>query len=156
MNIIQKIINSQSIRQSITFIFFGTMFGFLLSRSGATSHDFYAELFLFINYQLLTVIATATATAMVGVQIIKRFKLKTLMTQCPIKIESKKKLPWSYVGAVIFGMGWAISGSCPGTLPAMIGQGQLSSMIVFIGVFVGVWIYAKILKLIEKIEKINH
>ena len=41
------------------FILFGAVFGFLVSRAGATTFDFYAQLFLFQDLQLLWVIATA-------------------------------------------------------------------------------------------------
>ncbi len=130
----------------VIFIFFGMIFGFLLSRGGATTHDFYAELFLFTNLQLIMVIVSATLTTMLGLQIIRRLKLNSLANQQPIQVEAKKKLPGAYFGACIFGVGWAISGSCPGTLPAMIGQGQLTGIVVFIGIFIGIWLYAKLSK----------
>ncbi len=58
------------------FLLFGAVFGFLLSRAGATTFDFYAKLFLFENLQLLWVIATAATVGALGVFLLKRLRAR--------------------------------------------------------------------------------
>lgn len=123
------------------FIILGALFGFLLSRAGATTYDFYAKLFLFQDFQLLWVIVFAAAVGFVGTRILKAVQAKTLATKEPISYEGKPYKKSLIPGSILFGIGWGLAGACPGTSLAMIGEGKLGAAITVLGMFVGTYLY---------------
>lgn len=125
----------------IGFLLFGGLFGFLLSRAGATTYDFYANLFLFEDMRLAIVIGSAVAVGAPGVWLLKRARAKALFDGKPIAFKPKgmkRELP---VGAVLLGLGWGIAGACPGTVMAMLGEGKFASLFVIAGVLAGTYAY---------------
>jgi len=121
----------------------GIAFGFALSRAGATNFDFYAQLFLFEDLQLLWVIASAIAFGVPGVWLLKKLKPKTLVGRAPISFEHR---PWRkglVLGALLFGIGWGLTGSCPGSLPAMLGEGKFAVIPTLFGLVFGTYCYAR-------------
>lgn len=125
------------------FLVLGAVFGFLLSRSGATTSDFYAELFLFEDLQLLWVIVTATGVGIVGVALFKRLHLHAIFQKEEMAFAGKPMRRGLIAGALIFGMGWGVSGSCPGSAPAMLGEGKLLAGFVIVGILLGTYIFAR-------------
>ncbi len=122
-------------------LFFGMAFGFILSRAGATTYDFYAQLFLFQDLQLLWVIAVAAGLGMIGIFVLKALKARSLFEGKPISFEGKKYLPTLIPGSVIFGMGWGLAGACPGTALTMLGEGKLGALFTIAGVLLGTYLY---------------
>ncbi|WP_232023462.1 hypothetical protein [Thiomicrorhabdus aquaedulcis] len=79
-------------RTNILATIMGIIFGFLMSRAGATTYDYHAEMFLFIDMQLMKVIGTAVVVAIIGVTLLKNFTLmpsalgvKWILSKSPIK-----------------------------------------------------------------------
>jgi uncharacterized membrane protein YedE/YeeE len=125
----------------IGFLLLGALFGFLLSRAGATNYDNYANLFLFVDFQLLWVIATAIGTGIIGITIMRWLKAKTIVGAEPLDYQGRPYRKALIVGSFLFGVGWAVSGSCPGTAPAMLGEGKLVALFAIIGIMLGTYIY---------------
>ena len=123
------------------FLIFGVIFGFLLSRAGATTYDFYAQLFLFQDLQLMKVIAAAAGVGMVGIAIMKKLKTRSLMENSTIDFSGKPNNPELIPGALIMGMGWGLAGACPGTALVMLGEGKLGALFTIFGVLVGTLIH---------------
>jgi uncharacterized membrane protein YedE/YeeE len=123
------------------FLIFGTLFGFLLSRAGATNFDFHAQLFLFENLQLLWVIASAVGTGMAGIFIMKRLRIRSLMGKELLTFEGKAMRPRLVSGALLLGTGWGLTGSCPGTAPVMLGEGKFAAVFTVIGIVAGTYLY---------------
>ena len=126
-----------------TFLLLGALFGFLLSRAGATTFDFYAELFLFTNLQLLWVIATAGAVGIVGTFVLKRLQARAWADRQPLSFEGKPMRKTLVLGALLFGIGWGLSGACPGTAAAMLGEGKLLAGFTLIGILLGTYLYGR-------------
>ncbi len=124
------------------FLLFGVVFGFLLSRAGATTFDFYAKLFLFQDLQLLWVIATAATVGALGVFLLKRSRARALDGQALV-YEGKPMRRGLVLGALLFGVGWGMSGSCPGTAPAMLGEGKLLAGFTILGILLGTYLYGR-------------
>ena len=121
----------------------GTLFGFLLSRSGATTYDFHAEMFLLENFQLVYVIGAAVVTASIGIWILKQFQVNSVADCAPIDFAKKPDKPGLLFGAVLFGIGWAMTASCPGSVPAMLGEGKISAIFVIVGILIGTFVYGR-------------
>ena len=128
--------------QNIFALALGALFGLALSISGATTYDFHAKLFLFEDFRLMEIVVMAIVTALVGIWLMKLVKLKSIDKE-PIDFKGKPYRRGMLLGAAIFGIGWGMSASCPGTVPAMIGEGKLTAIFVFIGIFLGVYAFGK-------------
>jgi hypothetical protein len=117
---------------------FGTLFGVLLSRTGATSYDAVAGMFLFTDFQLWGVIGVAVLVAGTGQAVFRRLNLlgASLPTAKPKPIK-----PTLLAGAVLFGTGWAVTGTCPGTGLAQIGEGKLIGFVTVAGILAGSALY---------------
>lgn len=123
------------------FILFGAAFGFILSRAGATTYDFYAKLFLFQDLQLMWVIATAAGVGAIGVLLLKRMTQRSLFDGSPMEYTGKPYKKDLIPGSLLFGVGWGLAGACPGTALAMLGEGKLGSIFTIVGLTFGTYLY---------------
>jgi uncharacterized membrane protein YedE/YeeE len=123
------------------FLPLGGVFGFLLSRAGATTYDYYAKLFLFEDLQLVWVIGTAVLVGIPGLQILKRLQARALLTGQPIELRGKPMTRELPLGALMLGLGWGLSAACPGTVLTMIGEGKLSAVFTVAGIVLGTYLY---------------
>ena len=126
---------------NVIFLPLGIAFGFLLSRAGATTYDFYAKLFLFQDFHLLWVMLVAAAIGVVGVALIKRAKVTTSLVRQSVNLSSKPYVKTLIPGSLIFGVGWGIAGACPGTALAMLGEGKLGAGVTIVGILIGTWLF---------------
>ena len=113
----------------------GTVFGFILSRSGAADYGFIQGMFLFTELQLYGIIGVAVALAAPGIWFIKR-RGRTLLGT-PIAIELKPLHRGNTVGGILFGVGWSLAGMCPGPILVNIGEGKLYALAALAGALVG-------------------
>jgi hypothetical protein len=119
----------------------GVLFGIVMSKSEAISWFRIQEMFRFQSFHMYGIIGVAVVLGMLGVALIKKFKLKDIYGH-PIRFDNKEKSITRYlVGGSIFGLGWALTGACPGPIVVNIGYGFLSLIVVFIFAIVGTYIY---------------
>lgn len=119
----------------------GIAFGFFMSHAGATTYDYHAKMFLLQDFQLIIVIATAVAVAMVGVFILKRLHINAIATGAEVDFVKKPYQKGLIAGALLFGVGWGMTASCPGTIPAMIGEGKITAVFSLLGLLIGTMAY---------------
>lgn len=124
-----------------SFIILGTLFGFLMSRAGATNPDYYAKLFLFEDLQLLWVILFAILVGVTGIYILQKISAHSLIGNVKLRFEKRPMRKGLVLGALLFGIGWGLTGSCPGTVPAMLGEGRVLTFFTLIGLVLGTYIY---------------
>lgn len=125
----------------LVYLAFGVGFGFLLSRAGATEFDFYAQLFLFEDLQLLWVISSAVSIGVIGILVLKRTGARSVMGNQPLNFQGRPYRNGLILGALLFGAGWGLAGACPGSVLAMIGEGKLAALPTMAGIVVGTWLY---------------
>jgi uncharacterized protein len=126
----------------LAYLLLGICFGITLTKSEVLSWFRIQEMFRFQSPRMYEIIASAVVVAAASVALIKRLGLKTVSGE-PIAIPPKNLgLGVRYaVGGTIFGLGWALTGACPGPLFALVGNG-ISVMIVAIGsALTGTWLY---------------
>jgi uncharacterized membrane protein YedE/YeeE len=125
----------------IKYLLVGFVFGIVLTKSEAVSWYRIYEMFQFDSFHMYGIIMVAIATGLIGVQIIKRKKLKDIKG-LPIDIQDKEKGTMRYwIGGLFFGLGWAMVGACPGPIFILLGSGFLSVGIILIGALLGTFIY---------------
>lgn len=124
------------------YLFLGTCFGIVLTQTELISWYRFQEMFRFQSPRMYLIMASAVATAAISVALMKRFSLKTLSGQ-PISIPPKKLgsgIRYT-VGGTCFGMGWALTGACPGPLFALVGNGMSVMLVAIASALGGTWMY---------------
>jgi hypothetical protein len=117
------------------YVVLGTIFGFILSRSGAADYNFIQGMFLFTNLQLYGILGTGVALTAPGIWLIRRHG-RTLSGK-PIEIELKPMHRGTIVGGLLFGIGWSICGMCPGPIFVNIGEGKVYALAALAGALAG-------------------
>lgn len=123
------------------FLLVGFVFGIVLTKSEAVSWYRIYEMFQFQSFHMYGIISVAIATGVIGIQIIKRNKVKAI-DGTPIVIKDKEKGSARYIiGGIVFGLGWGLVGSCPGPIFILLGAGVLPVILVLIGALIGTTLY---------------
>jgi len=125
-------------RENLLFVIYGTLFGFVLSRSGAADYDFVQGMFLFTNFQLYGIIGAAVLVTAIGLRVLKR--VGRTVTGEPIVIKPKQAHRGTLVGGLLFGVGWSVTGMCPGPVLVNIGEGKVYALAAFAGVLTGAYL----------------
>ncbi len=122
----------------------GFIFGLVLTKSEAVSWYRIYEMFMFQSFHMYGIIGVAITTGIIGIKIIKRNKLKDI-DGLTIEIIDKEKGSFRYwIGGLLFGLGWALVGSCPGPIFILIGAGFMSVGIILVGALLGTFLYGVI------------
>jgi uncharacterized membrane protein YedE/YeeE len=125
----------------IKFLVLGTLFGIVMAKSEAFSWFRIQEMFRFQAFHMYGIIGTAVILGVIGVALIKKYKIRDISGN-PINFYPKEKSVLRYlIGGTIFGLGWALSGACPGPMIVNIGYGYLSMIVVFVFAIVGTYLY---------------
>lgn len=134
----------------LKYIIVGFIFGIVLTKSEAVSWYRIYEMFQFQSFHMYGIIGVAVITGVLGIQIIKRFDVKDLKGNS-ITIADKEPGSVRYwIGGLLFGLGWALVGACPGPIFILLGAGILPVIFILIGALLGTFIYG-VLK-----EKLPH
>lgn len=119
----------------------GVFFGIVMYKSEAASWFRIYEMFRFASFHMYGIIGSALLLGIGMVQIIKRKNIKPL-DGSEMSLHDKEKSVSRYLlGGIIFGLGWALAGACPGPMYVLIGAGYPSIIIVVFGAVVGTFLY---------------
>lgn len=125
----------------IKFLFVGIFFGIILVKSEAVSWYRIFEMFKFQSFHMYGIIATAVLVGILSLYLAKRWKLRNLEGN-PMQLPAKEKGFVRYLlGGTIFGLGWALSGACPGPMYVLLGTGAFSILVVVFAALLGTFVY---------------
>ncbi|MDO1499900.1 YeeE/YedE thiosulfate transporter family protein [Winogradskyella maritima] len=125
----------------IKFLLVGIVFGIVLVKSEAVSWYRIYEMFKFQSFHMYGIIGTAVTTGILLLQIAKAKRTKTTEGD---ELSVPKKQPGFLryiIGGSIFGLGWALSGACPGPMYILVGTGAFSILIVIASALLGTFVY---------------
>ena len=125
----------------VKYLVLGTLFGIILTKSEVISWFRIQEMFRFQAFHMYGVIGSAIVVGMISIQLIKRNRLKSMDGE-PIMIADKKFNHGIWIGGFIFGLGWALTGACPGPLFAQLGSGVGSAAVLILAALAGTWTYS--------------
>ncbi|MBO9731218.1 MAG: YeeE/YedE family protein [Chitinophaga sp.] len=128
------------IMKNIKFLIAGIFFGIVLVKAQVISWFRIQEMFQLTSFHMYGVIGTAVVTGIISLQVIKRFHVKTIAGE-PISVAPKTFNKGQIFGGLIFGLGWAITGACPGPLFAQIGSGFTVVGVTLLSAIAGTWVY---------------
>ncbi|MEM9678916.1 MAG: DUF6691 family protein [Bacteroidota bacterium] len=125
----------------IKFLLVGVFFGIVLVKSEAISWYRIFEMFKFQSFHMYGIIGTAVITGIILLLIAKKLKLKN-MEGNSIRVPLKDRGFRRYIlGGSLFGLGWALSGACPGPMYILVGTGAFSVIIVIAAALLGTFVY---------------
>lgn len=127
--------------KGLRYILAGLVFGVIMVKSEAVSWYRMQEMFRFQSFHMYGIIGTAVVLGIIAIFFIKILGLKDTEGQ-PITFRNKERGWKRYlIGGSIFGLGWALTGACPGPMFVNIGYGYWSMIIVVIGALLGTYLY---------------
>jgi uncharacterized membrane protein YedE/YeeE len=120
----------------------GVLFGIVLTKAEVISWFRIQEMFRFQGFHMFGIFGTALPVAILTVQLLKRLEARTVGGEV-IRVPPKhlgKGIRY-VVGGMIFGVGWAFTGACPGPLLALLGSGVGVMAAVILSALAGTWVY---------------
>ena len=124
----------------LRYLLAGIAFGFIITKSEAVSWFRIQEMFRFQSFHMYGLMLSAVLVGMISIQLIRRLGLRTLAGE-PITIAPKVFHWGNVIGAVVFGLGWAMIGACPGPLYALVGAGIWVIAVGLLAAVTGTWMY---------------
>jgi uncharacterized membrane protein YedE/YeeE len=118
-------------------LIFGTVFGFLLQKGGVAKYDVLLGALFLTDFTVMKIMLTAIAVGMIGI-----FSMHGLgLVQLHVK---PTRYAANIIGGLIFGIGFALLGYCPGTGAAALGQGNYDAIAGIMGLLAGSYLYAEL------------
>lgn len=119
----------------------GFLFGFVLERAGFGDSRNLTNIFYFRDMRVLRVMFSAIVTCMIGLIVLSFLGLFDY--QVLVESSLLKTYLWpQIVGGLIFGVGFAVGGYCPGTAAVGVVSGKLDALVFVLGMVVGIWVFA--------------
>lgn len=132
--------NPAAVMPNLKYLIVGLLFGVIFVKAEIISWFRIQEMFRLQSFHMYGVIGSAVAVGLISVLIIKKFNIKTLSGD-KIDLPVKKFSQGQIYGGVLFGLGWAITGACPGPLFAQIGTGATIVIVTLLSAIAGTWCY---------------
>ncbi|BDS15553.1 YeeE/YedE family protein [Aureispira anguillae] len=127
--------------KGLKYIISGILFGIVMTKSEAISWFRIQEMFLFQSIHMYGIIGVAVILGILQVAIIKKKQVKDIkgnpITFCP----KNKSIPRYLFGGIIFGLGWAMTGACPGPMYTLVGHGLPIMLVIIASALLGTLTY---------------
>lgn len=125
----------------ISYLSIGTLFGIVMTKSQAISWYRIYEMFRFDSFHMYGIMGSALTLGIITVALIKKYKVRST-EGTPITFAPKSKsIPRYLIGGIIFGLGWAMAGACPGPIYTLIGNGYSVIFVVLASALLGTLSY---------------
>ena len=121
----------------------GVVFGIVLSWSWMSDPDVVRAALTFEQAYMFLFFASATATGAIGLQLVKRFQRRAVLADAPIGWDQEMPEKRHFTGSLMFGVGWGVTGACPGPIATQIGQGVPWAAVVLLGAVIGVYLFLR-------------
>jgi uncharacterized membrane protein YedE/YeeE len=131
---------STGLLPNLKYLLVGIVFGVVFVKAEIISWFRIQEMFRLDSFHMYGVIGSAILTGILSIWLIKRFNIKTLSGET-VAIASKTFSKGQIFGGVMFGLGWAITGACPGPLFGQIGSGYIVVTVTLLSAIGGTWLY---------------
>jgi len=126
----------------LKYLVVGILFGIVFVKAEIISWFRIQEMFRLQSFHMYGVIGSAIAVGMLSIFLIKKFNVKTIDGET-VEIADKEFKKGQIIGGFIFGLGWALTGACPGPLFAQIGVGYTVVGVTLLSAIAGTWVYGR-------------
>jgi len=127
--------------RTLIYLLIGIVFGITMFKSEAASWFRIYEMFRFDSFHMYGIIGSALVIGVIVVALIKRFNLKSFYGETILFIPKEKAFGRYLIGGIIFGLGWALTGACPGPMFTLVGAGYFPILLVIVMAIVGTFLY---------------
>lgn len=131
--------------KNLKYLLVGVVFGLALTKGEAISWFRIQEMFRFESFHMFGIFMTAIPVGALSLQIIRKLQLKSFEGEI-IEMPKKDYHHGVIIGSLIFGIGWSMTGACPGPLYAQIGSGYTVTIITLIAAIAGTWVFGLVQK----------
>ena len=126
------------------FLILGITFGITMAKAEIISWFRIYEMFRFESFHMYGVIGSAVIIGVIAVAFIKQLNIRTIKGEQVLFHIKEQSILRYLLGGSIFGLGWAMTGACPGPLFVLVGFGVWPIIIVIIGALLGTLLYGLI------------
>ena len=127
--------------RTLIYLFIGILFGITLFKSEAASWFRIYEMFRFESFHMYGIIGTAVGMGVLIIQTIKRFKITSFYGDSIVFTPKNKSVSRYLFSGLIFGLGWALAGACPGPMFTLFGAGFTPILVVILASIFGTFLY---------------
>jgi hypothetical protein len=128
----------------LKFIGLGVVFGIMFTKAEVISWYRIQEMFRFESFHMYGVIGTAVVLGAIGTAIIKYWRMKDLYGNAILFQDKQRTWPRYIIGGTIFGLGWALTGACPGPMFTLVGAGYPVFLVTIASAIAGTWAYGAV------------
>lgn len=128
----------------LKYLSLGILFGIVLSKAEVVSWYRIYEMFRFDSFHMYGVIGSAVVSGILLVQLIKRSHMRSLNGNEISFTPKNRSIARYLIGGTIFGLGWAMTGACPGPLFILVGHGIGVILVVIASATLGTFTYGVI------------
>lgn len=132
-----------SIGQMVGYALSGIYFGIVLVKGQVADWFRIQQMFHLQQFYMFGVIGSAIVTAMIGLWIVKQLDIRSRDDE-PLRIPVKRLNKGQAIGGVLFGLGWAATGACPGPIYAQLGAGNSIVLVTLVSALAGTWVYGRL------------
>lgn len=125
---------------NLKYLLIGILFGMVFIKAEIISWFRIQEMFRLQSFHMYGIIGSAIGVGALSIFIIKKFNIKTIHGE-KIEFHPKTFNKGQIYGGLIFGLGWALTGACPGPLFAQIGYGSSVIIVTLLSAILGTWVY---------------
>ena len=127
--------------RTLIYLLIGILFGITMFKSEAASWFRIYEMFQFQSFHMYGIMGSAVGLGIIVVQSIKKFKIKSFYGEKIVFTPKERSFSRYIIGGILFGLGWALAGACPGPMFVLVGHGITAILIVILGATLGAFIY---------------
>lgn len=127
--------------KQLKFLLIGVLFGITLSKAEVISWYRIYEMFKFQSFHMYGIIGSAVVLGIIIMYFFRKGTLKSFQGKHIVVKAKEKGLSKNLLGGIIFGLGWALGGACPGPMYILVGKGVFSILVVLIGAHIGAFAY---------------
>ena len=127
----------------MVYLILGIAFGITLTQAEVLSWFRIQEMFRLQSFHMYGVIGSAVVTGALGVFLLRKFGVRTVYGEA-ILINPRAFNKGQIIGGLLFGLGWAMTGACPGPIYALIGSGSTVFIAVLASAVLGTWVYGRL------------
>lgn len=122
-------------------VLMGVLLGFILSRAGVAEFDHVTGMFALRDFHMFGVIGLAVPVSAFGLFLLRGKKSLNGLALPP---KRKNRHPGNFPGGFLFGVGWALTGACPGTSFVQLGSGHWGAAVTIVGAVIGMFAYRRL------------
>lgn len=125
----------------LRFLFVGILFGIVMTKSEAISWFRIQEMFRFQSFHMYGIIGVAVVAGVIMHYLIKSGGMKNIMGETIAFSPKPPTYKASLFGGILFGLGWAMTGACPGPLYTLVGHGYGVILVIIASALLGTFVY---------------